>query len=151
MVLFIKTKKSLNNGCFLRYVQNFARTHVCVSMTFRTSVLSSLISLFRLLSLFSYKQTWCSQGCSTKTFVINYIVNSSFPPNLQNAFTLKPLELVAQTLREYSPLPPSLPPHVTCHMSHVMGHMSCVTFVSSFDFLSFCKYLVQVSGGVCYH
>ena len=80
--------------------------------------------------LMHFKQTWCSRGYSTNTFVIDWVsqsVSHSFALNFQNIINHKPEELRSWNFAII------LTPHnyhmscVMCHMSHVIYHMSGVT------------------------
>ena len=89
----------------------------------------------------TFQETWCSQCCSTNTFVIDSFIDSlpesSFMLTSSKQClcqTLKAREL--NSLREWSP--PTIitchMPHVTCHMSYItltwpMSHVKCYKFV----------------------
>ena len=68
-------------------------------------------------------QTRCNLGCSSNTFVTDWLSHSLAHPlwiHLENTFTPKPYELESWNFKRRFTLPP-------CHASCVVCHVSCVT------------------------
>ena len=95
--------------------------------------------------------TRCSRGCHTNSFVINslrHLLSHPLRKYLQNTFSPKPRTLKFWT-NAYFPI------LVTCCVSRVICHMSCVTshlssHVSYVDFKVWCDKFSQIAKIMCF-
>ena len=104
--------------CLLQGILRWRRHHIWVKRP----------TNMKICGIFTFKQTRCSRGCFTNTFVIHALFKSvsqwSFVEISSKHLHFQTVR--ARKLKFWEKV--HLPPPVTCHVSRTMCHMSCATW-----------------------